>query len=129
MEKIERRKEQEGTEGTDNNRFWNSRLNKHRKRGEIKNRVTYSSCLHDQQDLCWGLMRHKWRTARTTINLNFLRTKKELFRLKKKIFHSFWRAIIQWKNKNLIKIADTSFTLRIYTNFKEERNPSAPSET
>ena len=54
MEKIERRKEQEGTEGTDNNRFLNSRLNKHRKRGEIKNRVTYSSCLHDQQDLCWG---------------------------------------------------------------------------
>ena len=48
MEKIEKRKEQEGTEGTDNNRFLNSRLNKHRKRGEIKNRVTYSSCLHDQ---------------------------------------------------------------------------------
>ena len=20
----------------------------------MKNRVTYSSCLHDQQDLCWG---------------------------------------------------------------------------
>ena len=34
MEKIEKRKEQEGTEGTDNNRFLNSRLNKHRKRGE-----------------------------------------------------------------------------------------------
>ena len=31
-----------------------SRLNKHRKREEIKNRGTYSSCLHDQQDLCWG---------------------------------------------------------------------------
>ena len=54
MEKIVRRKEKERTEGTDNNRFWNSRLNKHRKRGKIKNRVTYSSCLHDQQDLCWG---------------------------------------------------------------------------
>ena len=25
------------------------------------------------------------------------------------IFHSFWRAIIWWKNKNLMKIADTSF--------------------
>ena len=34
MEKIERRKEQEGTEGTDNNRVLDSRLNKHRKRGE-----------------------------------------------------------------------------------------------
>ena len=54
MEKTERRKEQERTERTDNNRFWNSRLNKHRKRGEIKTTVTYSSCLHDQQDLCWG---------------------------------------------------------------------------
>ena len=48
MEKIERRKEHERTEGTDNNRFSNSRLNKNRKRGE-KIRVTYSSCLHDQQ--------------------------------------------------------------------------------
>ena len=54
MEKIERRKEQGRTEGTDSNSFWNSRLNKHRKRGEIKNIVTYSTCLHDQQDLCWG---------------------------------------------------------------------------
>ena len=54
MEKIERRKEEEGTEGTDNNRFWNSRFNKHRKRGEIKNRVMYCSCMHDQQDLGWG---------------------------------------------------------------------------
>ena len=44
----ERRKEHERTEGTDNNRFSNSRLNKKRKRGK-KNRVTYSSCLHDQQ--------------------------------------------------------------------------------
>ena len=50
MKKIDRRKEQERTAGTDNNRFWNSRLDKHRKRGE--KRVTYSSCLHDQQDLC-----------------------------------------------------------------------------
>ena len=27
----------------------------------------------------------------------------------KSIFHSFWRTIIWWKNKNLIKIVDTSF--------------------
>ena len=38
MEKIESKKEH---------------TKKHRK-GKIKNRVTYSSCLHDQQDLCWG---------------------------------------------------------------------------
>ena len=54
MEKIESRKEQERTEGTDNNRFLNFRLNKYKKRGKIKNRVKYSSCLHDQQDLCCG---------------------------------------------------------------------------
>ena len=29
----------------------------------------------------------------------------------KNIFHRFWRAIIWWKNKNLKKIADTSFNL------------------
>ena len=29
--------------------------------------------------------------------------RKELFRWNKNIFHSFWRAIICWKNKNLIK--------------------------
>ena len=34
---------------------------------------------------------------------------KELFYEIKRIFHSFWRVIIWWKNKNLIKIADTSF--------------------
>ena len=32
-----------------------------------------------------------------------------LFWWNKNIFHSFWRAIIWWKNKNLMKIADTSF--------------------
>ena len=39
MKKIDRRKEQERTAQTDNNRFWNYRLDKHninRKRGEIK---------------------------------------------------------------------------------------------
>ena len=33
----------------------------------------------------------------------------------KSIFHSFWRVIIWRKNKNLIKIADTSFKMK-YTN-------------
>ena len=32
----------------------------------------------------------------------------------KSIFHSFWMAIIWWKNKNLMKTADTSF--KIYQN-------------
>ena len=27
----------------------------------------------------------------------------------KSIFHSFWRAIVWWKNENLMQIADTSF--------------------
>ena len=31
----------------------------------------------------------------------------------KSIFHGFWRAIIWWKNKNLMKIADTSFKFYI----------------
>ena len=37
--------------------------------------------------------------------------RKELFRWDKNIFHSFWRAIIWWKNKKLIKIADISFNV------------------
>ena len=32
----------------------------------------------------------------------------------KNIFYSFWRAIIWWLNKNLMKIPDTSFKLRDY---------------
>ena len=32
------------------------------------------------------------------------------------VFHSFQRAIIWWENKNLIKIADTSFNLKILEN-------------
>ena len=39
------------------------------------------------------------------------RERKELFRWNKKHFQSFWRAIIWWKNKKLIKIADTTFKL------------------
>ena len=34
--------------------------------------------------------------------LNILKTKEFLDEIKN-IFHSFWRAIIWWKNKNLIK--------------------------
>ena len=37
---------------------------------------------------------------------------KELFRWNKKIFHSFWRSIIWWKNKNLMKNSGRSKNLR-----------------
>ena len=33
----------------------------------------------------------------------------------KSIFHSFWRAIIWWKNKDLRKIADTNFKVAIFS--------------
>ena len=33
----------------------------------------------------------------------------------KGIFYSFWRAIIWWKNKNLMKIANTSFKVTIFS--------------
>ena len=32
----------------------------------------------------------------------------------KNTFHSFRRAVIWWKNKNLIKKADTSFNIYLY---------------
>ena len=42
-------------------------------------------------------------------NFEYLENEKSFFNEIKSIFYSFWRAIICWKNKNLIKIADTSF--------------------
>ena len=36
---------------------------------------------------------------------------KELFRWNRNTFHSFWRTIIWWKNKNLIKISDTTLSV------------------
>ena len=43
----------------------------------------------------------------------YLENEKTFFDEIKSIFHSFWRAIIWWKNKYLMKIADTSFKLTI----------------
>ena len=40
---------------------------------------------------------------------DYLENEKSFFDEIESIFHSFWRAIIWWKHKNLIKIADTSF--------------------
>ena len=41
----------------------------------------------------------------------YLENEKSFLDKIKNTFHSFWRTIIWWKNKNLIKIADTSFKL------------------
>ena len=41
--------------------------------------------------------------------MEYLDNEKNVLNEIKNIFHSFWRAIIWWKNKNLIKIADTRF--------------------
>ena len=40
---------------------------------------------------------------------DYLENEKSFFDEIESIFHSFWRAIIWLKNKNFIKIADTSF--------------------
>ena len=43
----------------------------------------------------------------------------------KSIFHCFWRAIIWWENKNLIKIEDTSINFKcptISTHFRQYQN-------
>ena len=42
-------------------------------------------------------------------NIEYLGNEKSFLDEIKSIFCSFWRAIIWWKNKNLMKIADTSF--------------------
>ena len=52
-----------------------------------------------------GRKREKDRNIKNWISREW----KELFRWNKMIFHSFWRAIILWKNKNVMKIVDTSF--------------------
>ena len=50
------------------------------------------------------------KEGRTEIQkIEYLKTKKSFLVEIKNIFHSFWKTIIWWKNKNLIKIADTSF--------------------
>ena len=44
-----------------------------------------------------------WKGSKKDTKILISRERKELFRWNKKIFHSFWRNIIWWKNKNLIK--------------------------
>ena len=41
--------------------------------------------------------------------IEYLENKKSFLDEIKSIFHSFWKTVIWWKNKNLMKIVDTSF--------------------
>ena len=50
-----------------------------------------------------------WKGREKIQKLEYLKNEKSFLHEIKNIFHSFWRAIIWCKNKNLIKIADTSF--------------------
>ena len=53
--------------------------------------------------------RKKKREGQKYKKFEYLKNEKSFLDETKSIFHNFWRAIIWWKNKNLIKIADTSF--------------------
>ena len=53
----------------------------------------------------WKVWKGRERITETWISWE----RKELFDEIKHIFYSFLRALIWWKNKNLIKIVDTSF--------------------
>ena len=86
---------------------------------DIKQNVFLSSYLdnwwhHELQDLSLiSLQSNGWqieKEGRTEIQkFEYPKNKKSFLDEIKSIFHSFWRAIIRWKNKNLMKIADTSF--------------------
>ena len=60
----------------------------------------------------------QWRTGRKrgedgNTKFEYLKKEKSFLDEIKSIFHSLWRAIIWWKNRNLVKIAGTSFELFI----------------
>ena len=57
-----------------------------------------------------GRKRGKERIQKT----EYLEKEKSFLDEIKSMFYSFWRAIIWWKNKNLVKIADTCFKLNPY---------------
>ena len=52
-----------------------------------------------------------WKVREKVQKCEYLENGKSFLEETKNIFHSFWTAIIWWKNKNLIKIADTNFKL------------------
>ena len=51
----------------------------------------------------------KWKRRRKLQKFEYLENGKNFLDETKNIFYSFWRAMIWWKNKNLIKIADKNF--------------------
>ena len=59
----------------------------------------------------------QWPTGRKrgkeTQKIEYLENENNFIDEMKSSFHSFWRAIIGWKNENLMKIADTSFKLTL----------------
>ena len=56
------------------------------------------------------------RGKREIQKIKYLENEKSFLDEIKSIFHSFWRAIIWWKNKNMMKVADTSFNNKKYQN-------------
>ena len=62
---------------------------------------------------------HKYKKAK------YLENKKSFLEEIKSIFHSFWKATIWWKNKNLMKIVDKSFKL-VYWNKKGSQELEFP---
>ena len=57
----------------------------------------------------WPTGRKKGRTE--IQKFEYLESEKSFLDEIKSIFHSFWKTIIWWKNKNLMRIADTSFNI------------------
>ena len=51
----------------------------------------------------------QWRRRIEIWKFEYLENEKSFLDQIKSIFHSFWRTIIWWKNKDLIKLAGTSF--------------------
>ena len=60
-----------------------------------------------------------WKGRKKIQNCEYLENEKGFLDKIKTIFHSFWRTIIWRKNKNLIKIAGTSFKNPNHALFKD----------
>ena len=50
-----------------------------------------------------------WKGRKKLQKFEYLENEKSFLDEIKNIFHIFWRAVIWWKNKNLIEKVDTSF--------------------
>ena len=51
----------------------------------------------------------EWKATKKIQKFGYFENENSFLDEIKSIFHSFWKAIIWWKNKNFIKTADTSF--------------------